>query len=140
MDMVRKRGYIRSLLKRRIHFDLWEPSDWGRRDRRMLPIDKAREAWPNVPLTRARIHKALNSLIQPSAADQTKMAMRAVWRAGLGKHALIQVHDELCCSVPDRKIAREIADVMRDAVKLEVPVKVDLEIGPNWRDAQKEEK
>ena len=58
--------------------------------------------------------------------------MLAVWNAGLGKHVLFQVHDSLPCSVPRPEVAREIADVMRDAVKLEVPVKVDVKIGPNW--------
>lgn len=136
MDVVRRRGYIRSLFKRRMRFPLYEPSDWGKRDKRMLPLEKAREAWPYTALTRARVHKSLNSLIQPSAADQTKAAMKAVWDAGLGKHVLIQVHDELCCSVPKKGVAVQIAEIMRDAVKLEVPVKVDVEIGPNWRDAK----
>ena len=60
----------------------------------------------------------------------------AVYDAGYGGHVLIQVHDELCCSVKDRATAVKISEVMRDAVKLEVPVKVDVEIGPNWRDAK----
>jgi len=136
MDVVRRRGYVRSLFKRRMRFPLWEPASWDKRDGRMLPLEKARETWPYTSLTRARIHKSLNSLIQPSAADQTKAAMKAVYDAGYGGHVLIQVHDELCCSVKDRATAVKISEVMRDAVKLEVPVKVDVEIGPNWRDAK----
>lgn len=136
MDVVRRRGYIRSLFKRRMRFPLFEPSDWNSRDGRMLPLEQARKAWPYMSLTRARIHKSLNSLIQPSAADQTKASMLAVYNAGLAKHVMIQVHDELCCTVPSKKVAMQIAEIMRDAVKLEVPVKVDVEIGPNWRDAK----
>jgi DNA polymerase I-like protein with 3'-5' exonuclease and polymerase domains len=61
-----------------------------------------------------------------------KIGMREVHRAGLSKHVMIQVHDELCASVPDPKIAYQIADCMRDAVKLEVPSIVDVELGNNW--------
>lgn len=131
-DAVRERGYITSLSGRRMRFPLWEPDDWDLRDGRMLKLEEAQRAWPGQPLGRARIHKALNSLIQPSAADQTKTAMRRVWDAGYGKHILMQVHDELGASVPDPKIADDIAELMRDAVKLVVPVVVDVEIGDNW--------
>jgi DNA polymerase-1 len=48
---------------------------------------------------------------------------------------LIQVHDELCNTVPDRKIAYDIAEIMRNAVKLRVPVKVDVGFGDNWGDS-----
>ena len=131
-DVVQQRGYIKSLMGRRVRFPFFEPADWERRDRRMLPLEAAHAAWPGERLTRARIHKALNSLVQPSAADQAKRAMLAVWEAGLGKHVLFQMHDSLPCSVPDPCITRQIADVMQDAVKLEVPVKVDVKIGKNW--------
>jgi len=137
MEVVKKRGFIRSLLKRRMRFPYWEPESWDLRERVLLKEDEARAKWPNTRLQRARLHKSLNSLIQPSAADQTKLAMREVYREGYGKHVMIQVHDELCCSVPDKKTAITIGNIMRDAVKLEVPVKLEVSIGPNWRDAKK---
>lgn len=135
-DVVRERGYIRSLLGRRVRFDLWEPRDWDRRNGKMLPREAAEAVWEGLPLDRARLHKALNSLIQPSAADQTKAAMRAVWREGLGSRVLVQVHDELGCSVPDQATADRIAAIMREAVPLEVPVRVDAKVGPNWKEAK----
>jgi len=58
--------------------------------------------------------------------------MKAVLDAGLGHHLLIQVHDELCCSVPDEATATRIGELMRDSVKLEVPSKVDVTLGDNW--------
>ena len=131
-DVVKARGYIRSLSGRRMRFNLWEPSDWDRRTGLMLTLEDAQRQWPGVELVRARLHKALNSLIQPAAADQTKMGMLDVWNAGLGDRVMIQIHDELACSVPDRKVAEEIASIMRDAVKLEVPSKVGISIGDNW--------
>jgi len=130
-DVVRRRGYLKSLFGRHVRFPFWEPSSWHNRDG-MLPLEQAREKWPGKRLVRARLHKALNSLIQPSAADQTKASMKAVLDAGLGHHLLIQVHDELCCSVPDEATATRIGELMRDSVKLEVPSKVDVTLGDNW--------
>lgn len=132
---VRSRGYLRSLLGRRARFPNWEPADWNSRDGRSFPLEQAQHVWPNQPLVRSRLNKSLNSLIQPSAADQTKAAMRAVLREGYGKHVLVQVHDELGCSVPDRKTAEDIAEIMVSAVPLEIPSKVSVKTGPNWRDA-----
>ena len=129
--VVKRRGFLRSLMGRRIRFPFWEPMEYGDRTT-MLPLEEAKKAWPDKKLVRARLYKALNSLIQPSAADQTKAAMKAVWDSGLGKHVLIQVHDELCCSVPDDTTAQKIADHMRDAVKLQVPSKVEVSIGERW--------
>lgn len=129
---VRRHGELKSLLGRRIRFPYWEPASWDARDGRMYPLERAEREWPGRQLVRARIHKALNSLIQPSAADQTKAAMRAVLDAGLGRHILFQVHDELCCSVPDEATAQQIAKLMRDAVELEVPSRVDVDIDDRW--------
>lgn len=125
-----RRGYVRSLFGRRSRFPFWEPA--GRFGVRFLPRDDAEREWPDSRLVRARTHKALNALIQSSAADQAKAAMRAVLDAGLGRHVLIQIHDELCCSVPDETTGRAIADLMRDAVSLEVPSAVDAELSDRW--------
>jgi len=127
-----RRGEIRSLLGRKSRFPFWEPAAWDDRDDRSLRREAAERAWPGKRLVRSRIHKALNSLIQPSAADQTKAAMKAVWDAGLGGRIMVQVHDELCCSVPDDASAREIAGLMKNAIALEVPSKVDIEISDRW--------
>jgi DNA polymerase-1 len=102
----------------------------------MLPLEAAQKQWPNEVLTRARIHKSLNSLIQPSAADQTKLAMLAVWNSEHRHRVLVQVHDELGCSVPrGSDVAQRIAKTMEDAVSLEVPSKVDVAVGASWKDA-----
>lgn len=135
-EVVRERGEIRSLLGRRVRFPFYEPARYDERDGRMFPRWQARKVWPGTRLQRARLHKSLNSLIQPSAADQIKRAMLDLHqdRPDLARRLMIQVHDELCCSVPDEATAREVADVIRDAVKLEVPVKVDVDLADNWGD------
>ena len=48
----------------------------------------------------------------------------------------IQIHDEIALSVKDRKEAEEAARVMVDAVKLCVPSRVDVEMGPSWGEAE----
>ena len=75
-------------------------------------------------------YKALNRLIQGSAADMTKKAMVDLYEQGIIPH--IQIHDELCFSIKDDKQADKIKAIMEDAIKLEVPNKVDYESGPNW--------
>ena len=81
-------------------------------------------------IKRAYTYKALNKLIQGSAADMTKKAMLDLHKEGIIPH--IQVHDELDISVKDKQQAELIKNVMEDAVSLEVPNKVDYESGPNW--------
>ena len=94
-----------------------------------LPHDAAlREHGPGIK--RAYTYKALNKLIQGSAADMTKKAMLELHKEGIIPH--IQVHDELDISVKDEQHAKLIKSVMEDAVSLEVPNKVDYESGPNW--------
>jgi DNA polymerase I-like protein with 3'-5' exonuclease and polymerase domains len=79
-------------------------------------------------IKRAFTYKALNKLIQGSAADMTKKAMVDLYKEGIVPH--IQVHDELDISVDGN--ADKIKDIMESAVELEVPNKVDYESGPNW--------
>ena len=129
MDAVMRRaqssGKIRTLLGRLCRFHLWEPNQFG--IHKALPHDAALlEHGPGIK--RAYTYKALNRLIQGSAADMTKKAMIELHKEGIVPH--IQVHDELDISVKDN--ANKIKEIMETAVSLEVPNKVDYESGPNW--------
>ena len=133
MDATMRRaqdsGRIRTLLGRLCRFHLWEPNQFG--IHKALPHEDAlREHGPGIK--RAYTYKALNKLIQGSAADMTKKAMLELYRAGIIPH--IQVHDELDISVKDDKQAKQIVEIMESAVGLEVPNKVDYESGKNWGD------
>jgi DNA polymerase-1 len=75
-------------------------------------------------------YKALNRLIQGSAADMTKKAMVDLYEQGIVPH--IQIHDELCFSIKNDEQAKKIKFIMENAIKLKVPNKVDYESGPNW--------
>lgn len=77
--------------------------------------------------------KALNNLIQGSAADQTKLAM--VLLDDNNFRIQLQIHDEIDTTVYDEKTAKEMAEIMTTCVPLVVPSKVDIEIGANWGDS-----
>ena len=129
MDAVMRRaqdsGKIRTLLGRLCRFHLWEPNQFG--IHKALPHDQAlMEHGPGIK--RAYTYKALNRLIQGSAADMTKKSMIDLHKEGIIPH--IQVHDELDISVNNN--ADKIKEIMEQAVSLEVPNKVDYESGPNW--------
>jgi DNA polymerase I-like protein with 3'-5' exonuclease and polymerase domains len=124
-------GAIRTLLGRKCRFPLWEPVQWG--VHKALPYEEAQIKY-GPRIKRAMTYKGLNRLIQGSAADQTKAAMVALDKAGFT--ILLQVHDEIALSVKDRKEAEEAARVMVDAVKLCVPSRVDVEMGPSWGEAE----
>jgi len=86
--------------------------------------------WHENPSRRAMTYKALNKLIQGSAADMTKQAMLALYKEGIVAH--IQIHDELDISIESQEHADKIKKIMKDAVDLEIPNKVDYESGPSW--------
>ena len=121
------RGKIRTLLGRACHFDLWQPVQFG--VYKPLPLEQARKEY-DEPLKRAFTYKALNKLIQGSAADMTKKSMVALYENGIIPH--IQIHEEVDISVESDKKAEEIINIMESAVELQVPNKVDYEKGSNW--------
>ena len=125
MRRAQDRGRVRTLLGRRCRFNLWEPNQFGIH-KALKHEDALAEHGPGIK--RAFTYKALNKLIQGSAADMTKKAMVDLYKEGIIPH--IQVHDELDISVDNN--ADKIKDIMESAVDLEVPNKVDYESGPNW--------
>jgi DNA polymerase I-like protein with 3'-5' exonuclease and polymerase domains len=126
-NRAQDRGQIRTLLGRLCRFHLWEPNSFGMH-KAMTHEDALREHGPGIK--RAYTYKALNKLIQGSAADMTKKAMLELYKEGIIPH--IQIHDELDISVENEEHAKKIVDVMENAVTLEVPNKVDYEYGDNW--------
>jgi DNA polymerase I-like protein with 3'-5' exonuclease and polymerase domains len=111
-DVAAQRGYIRTLYGRLGRFPLNDGERWY-------------------------LHKALNKIIQGSAADMAKKAMIDCHDAGL--NILAMVHDELCFSVPNRAVAVKAARIMRESTKLAVPVMCDYEMGRNWGELEKVE-
>ena len=128
-NRAQERGQIRTLLGRLCRFHLWEPNSFGMH-KAMLHEDALREHGPGI--RRAYTYKALNKLIQGSAADMTKKAMLELYKEGILAH--IQIHDELDLSVESDAQAKKIIEIMENAVSLEVPNKVDYETGKTWGD------
>jgi len=160
MNVSQDKGKIKTLLKRYCRFPKYEPilqgHDWGKYIKpedheRMLELQEMGEFlkdedgkiietsegkpeknyWHKNTFRRAFTYKALNKLIQGSAADMTKKAMLELHKEGIIPH--IQVHDELDISIKKGSNQHEeIIKIMEEAVELEIPNKVDYESGPNW--------
>ncbi len=118
-EVAREQGYVSTLFGRR----------------RWIPELAAR----NAALRGAGERMAINMPIQGTAADIVKIAMIRLYerliRSGTRARMLLQVHDELLLEVPRAELA-DVAPVVREemegAVKLDVPLTVDLKSGDDW--------
>jgi DNA polymerase I-like protein with 3'-5' exonuclease and polymerase domains len=137
MKRAQARGWIRTLGGRKRHFNLWEPSDSYQRKQngeRIIPCRRvaAEARWPRSGLQRAEVHKALNSLIQGSAADMTKICMLKIYDE-YGKVPFLQVHDELDYGVDTMAEAQKLQHTAETCVDMVVPIKADLDVGDHWK-------
>jgi DNA polymerase I-like protein with 3'-5' exonuclease and polymerase domains len=121
-------GSIGTLLGRRCRFNKWEPNTFGMHT--PMTLEEAERTYGRGRIKRAFTYKALNKLIQGSAADMTKKAMLDLYNEGIIPH--IQIHDELDISIESEEQAKKIIEIMENAVKLAVPNKVDYEYGNTW--------
>ena len=135
------RGFIKTILNRRAHFDLWESSNWEESKMHMpLSREEAIEKWGNR-IRRAGTHKALNRLIQGSAADIYKASLSKCLDSGIFDvlSLLLMVHDENDVSVPrtaeGKQAFAEMVNIMETCVSLSLPLKVDAKIASNWGEA-----
>jgi len=147
---AQRKGYIRLIDGARSHFDDWEcwlskseREDGWRSGKPMTPcrIDEARRRqqderhpWYGKRVRRADTRKAMNRLIQGSAARQVKKAMLDCYRAGY--IPMLQIHDELAFSFTRLEQGEEVAQIMRDTIKVSVPMRVDAEWGEVWGTAK----
>jgi len=123
-------GSIGTLLGRKCRFDKWEPATFGMHT--PMTLEEAERTYGRGRIRRAFTYKALNKLIQGSAADMTKKAMLDLYQEGIIPH--IQIHDELDLSIESEEQAKKIIEIMENAVTLAVPNKVDYESGQTWGD------
>jgi DNA polymerase-1 len=120
---AKQKGYVTTLLHRR----------------RYIPEITSR----NFNLRSFAERTAMNTPIQGSAADIIKKAMidmaEALKKEKLESKLLLQVHDELIFEAPKEEIKileKLVPEVMENALKLDVPLKVDYSHGPSWYDAK----
>ena len=130
MDRAQERGWIRTVLGRKCRFNMWEPATFGMHKPQTFEEASLEHGSRNIK--RAFTYKALNKLIQGSAADMTKKAMVNLKNEGL--LPMIQIHDELNISFENDKQADRIKEIMEQAVSLKIPNKVDFEDGECWGD------
>jgi len=123
-------GSIGTLLGRRCRFNKWEPNQFGMH--KPMDFEEAERTYGRGRIRRAFTYKALNKLIQGSAADMTKKAMVDLYNEGIIPH--IQIHDELDISIESNEKAKKIIEIMENAVSLKIPNKVDYESGSTWGD------
>ena len=121
---AREQGYVETLLRRRRY------------------IQDIRS--PNRQLRMAAERIAINMPVQGSAADIMKLAMirlqRYLRQEQLQTRMILTVHDELVFEVPPAerdRLIEVVPDLMATAFPLNVPVQVDLKLGPNWQDMER---
>jgi len=148
------RGYVKTILNRRRRFIAWAPVDYilakelgDSKDKSLMikqvnkkikeALDKI-EIPPRPGVQRAYTYRALNAVIQGSAADLMKKAMVNIWEVGLNNILTLHltIHDELDISIPRTKEGKEafaeMIHIMETAIKFKVPIIVDSTIDKNW--------
>ena len=153
MDVASKRSELRTLLGRKCRFPMRELKGYSKEYKKPIHAEKLEERWAdvlNTPVEErdknwasmnperyqvAFVYKALNRLIQASAADQTKQAMKDCMDHG--HWPMLTVHDELCFSIESDEQVAEIKGLMENcAPGLSIPSKVDVGLGKNWGSAK----
>tara|TARA_E500000318_G_scaffold35977_2_gene35059 strand:+ start:7774 stop:9624 length:1851 start_codon:yes stop_codon:yes gene_type:complete len=132
MTTASEKGVIRTKRGRKCRFDKWETRDFGLHQAETYDNAVAKYGRDNIK--RAFTYKALNRLIQGSSADQTKQAMLNCAQAG--HLPILQIHDELCFNIKDKKHAEEIKNIMESAIEFKVPSVTDFKIGRSWGGAK----
>lgn len=119
---AREKGYVETILHRR---------------RYLKDITSA-----NAVVRAYAERNAVNAPVQGSSADMIKVAMievdREIRKRGLGARMLMQVHDELVLDVPAQEaeeVSRMVVDIMKNGIRLKVPLEVEARCASNWLDA-----
>jgi DNA polymerase-1 len=122
VDAAKRNGYAETILHRR----------------RKITNIKSKNANKRTQAERL----AINTVIQGSAADLIKVAMiniqRKIEKEKLPVKLILQVHDELVFELPTAEVDKHskwIAKEMNTALKIDVPLKVDISSGPSWANA-----
>lgn len=94
---------------------------------------------PNYTVRQFGERAAMNMPLQGSAADVIKLAMVDVNRKleGMKSQMILQIHDELIVEAADNEVEEvkiKLRDGMENAIKLSVPLTVDVESGKSWLD------
>lgn len=130
MKKANDEGIIRTKKGRKCRFDMWETKDFGIHTAETF--ENAVAKYGKDGIKRAFTYKALNRLIQGSAADQTKQAIVSCYEVGF--LPILQIHDELCFNIKDGDELK-IKEVMENCMEFKVPSVVDINIGDDFGEA-----
>jgi len=137
MRRAEEKGFVHTLAGRRRRFDLYEPRKWQKGKFAKPHAEALHEYGPSIK--RAFTYKALNAVIQGSAADVMKKAMVDIYQSGVCDVVgvpMLTVHDELDFSANQSnehiEAMREVKHLMETAFTTRVPLIVDAERGPSW--------
>jgi DNA polymerase I-like protein with 3'-5' exonuclease and polymerase domains len=130
MKKANDEGVIRTKKGRKCRFDMWETKDFGLHTAETF--ENAVAKYGKDGIKRAYTYKALNRLIQGSAADQTKQAIVSCHEAGY--LPILQIHDELCFNVKEGDELK-IKEIMETCMEFKVPSVVDISIGDDFGQA-----
>jgi len=131
MKKANDQGVIRTKLGRKCRFNMWEPRDFGLHSPETFENAVAKYGRNNIK--RCFTYKALNRLIQGSAADQTKKAIVNCYKKGY--LPIVQIHDELCFNVANDEDVEKIKREMESCVELNVPSVIDVALGNDFGQA-----
>tara|TARA_R100001369_G_scaffold86627_1_gene121277 strand:+ start:47 stop:1918 length:1872 start_codon:yes stop_codon:yes gene_type:complete len=132
MSVASEKGVIRTKKGRKCRFDKWETRDFGLH--MAETFENAVAKYGRDGIKRAYTYKALNRLIQGSAADQTKQAMLDCVDGG--NLPMLQIHDELCFNIESEEQIQKIKSTMENTIEFKVPFVVEYGIGKSWGDAK----
>lgn len=123
MNLVKKRGFVRTILGRRARFKKMLVPAWYDPSKIIEEYD--------------RIYSALNRAIQGSAADVMKLKLLEVYnnRHLLNFHMFFTVHDDVDGDVDNEQDAKKLEELLNEPIqelKLRVPILWDVAVGPNW--------
>jgi DNA polymerase-1 len=121
IELARKQGFVTTLLGRRRYIPEIDSSNRQKRE--------------------FAERTAINTPIQGSAADLIKVVMIDVAKELKGKKSkmILQVHDELVFEVSKDEldfVKEMVKDKMENTIQLDVPIKVDINVGENWLEAK----
>jgi DNA polymerase I len=120
----------------------------ARRDQKVKTLFGRARPIPDINSKNANLRgfaerTAVNTPLQGTAADLIKLAMiridQEIGKRRLKSRMTLQVHDELVFEVPERELGTMktiVREYMEGVHSLEVPLRVDLGVGPNWRDLE----
>jgi DNA polymerase-1 len=128
MQVAEERGFVKTVLGRRRRFDMWEPPYFQRGKFPIKGRDNAIAKYGSV--RRASLHKAMNSIIQGSAAEQMKKALIALHAEKIP--LLITLYDEIGASIQSEKQAELIKDITEHSIEFTVPQVMEYQVRDSW--------